>query len=225
MPDPLSPPSATLVLERLRARYGEPAPRRPDDPLAELVQTILSQHTSDVNTARAYASLRAAFETWDAVLVAPTPAVADAIRSGGLAEVKAPRIQAVLAAIRQDRGELSLDFLRDLDVQEGRRYLTALAGVGPKTAACVLLFSLGMPTLPVDTHVHRVARRLGLIGPKVGAARAHVALEAAIRPGDVYAFHMLLIHHGRAICRAPVPRCSACPLADICPRVGVPRTA
>ena len=142
------PPSAALVLARLRDYYGAPAFRPPNDPLAELVQTILSQHTSDVNTDRAFASLWATFGSWGAIRTAPVARVADAIRSGGLAEVKAPRIIGVLDAIWRDRGELSLDFLRGLDVEEGRRYLTALGGVGPKTAACVLLFACDKPALP-----------------------------------------------------------------------------
>ncbi len=215
------PPSATTVLARLRAHYGTPAPHRSEDPLGELVQTILSQHTSDVNTARAYANLRARFGSWEAVRTAPTPLIADAVRAGGLAEVKAPRIKAALESIWQERGALSLDFLRDLDVEAGRRYLTALDGVGPKTAACVLLFSLNKPALPVDTHVFRVSRRLGLIAPRTPAARAHLELEPQLGPADVYDFHVLLIRHGRQLCKALRPRCSACPLEDVCPRVGV----
>ena len=214
-------PSSSAVLARLRAHYGAPAPHQSEDPLAELVQTILSQHTSDVNTARAYASLRANLGSWEAIRAAPTAAIADAIRAGGLAEVKAPRIKAALESIWQEHGALSLDFLRDLDVEAGRHYLTTLEGVGPKTAACVLLFALGKPALPVDTHVFRVSRRLGLIGPRTPAARAHLELEPELPPSDVYDFHVLLIRHGRQLCKALHPRCAACPLADVCPRVGV----
>ena len=208
-------------MDRLRAHYGEPAPRTPNDPLSELVATILSQHTSDVNTARAFASLRATFDTWESVAEAPVVAVADAIRSGGLAQIKAPRIRGVLRDIRATHGAYSLDFLRNVPVDEGRAYLTSLNGVGPKTAACVLLFALGLPALPVDTHVHRVSQRLGLIGPKVGEAAAHRILEAVVPARDTYAFHMLLIGHGRAICKALRPRCHECPLADACPKAGV----
>ena len=142
------PPSATLVLERLRAHHGDPAACRPNDPLAELVQTILSQHTSDRNTERAFASLWARFGSWEAVRTAPVADVADAIRSGGLAEIKAPRIVAALETILARRGELSLDYLGDLDTDAARAELTAIAGVGPKTAACVLLFALNKPALP-----------------------------------------------------------------------------
>jgi endonuclease-3 len=220
-PAAASAPTPAEVLDRLCGYYGPPEPRRSDGPLAELVQTILSQNTSDVNTERAFASLWSRFGSWEAIAAAPTPAIAEAIRSGGLAEIKAPRIKGVLEAIRRDRGELSLDFLAGLPVAEARAYLTSLRGVGPKTAACVLLFALGMPALPVDTHVHRVSKRLGLIGPKVGAEAAHQLLELAIPPAEMYDAHMLLIRHGRTICKALRPRCGACPLADVCPKVSV----
>jgi endonuclease-3 len=210
-----------LVLERLREQFGTPKPRHTESALAELVLTILSQNTSDANTDRAFASLWARFGSWDAILNAPIAEIADAIRTGGLAETKAPRIRGVLAAIQRDRGILSLEFLADWPVDDARRYLTALNGVGPKTAACVLLFALGMPAMPVDTHVHRVSRRLGLIEAKVSAEAAHQILEAAIPASLMFDAHMLLIQHGRVICKAQRPRCDACPLADVCPRVGV----
>jgi len=213
--------TADLVIGRLRAFYGPPAPRHSDGPLAELVQTILSQNTSDVNTERAFASLWARFGSWEAIRAAPAPDIADAIRSGGLAQVKAPRIKAVLESIEHDRGELSLDFLATSPLEEARTYLTSLGGVGPKTAACVLLFALGMPALPVDTHVHRVSRRLGLIGPTVNAEAAHSLLETMIHGYEMYDAHMLLIRHGRTICKALRPRCGECPLSDVCPKVGV----
>jgi endonuclease-3 len=209
------------VLARLRAYYGSPEPRHSDGALAELVQTILSQNTSDVNTERAFGRLWSRFGGWEAILAAPTPAVADAIRSGGLAEIKAPRIKGVLAAVKQDRGELDLEFLAELSLEEARAYLTSLGGVGPKTAACVLLFALGMPALPVDTHVHRVSKRLGLIGERISAEAAHRLLEAAIPPAEMFNAHMLLIRHGRVICKALRPRCETCPLEDVCPKVGV----
>ncbi|HZO25047.1 MAG TPA: endonuclease III [Chloroflexota bacterium] len=220
-PEKRPAPTPAEVLTRLRAHYGTPEPRRTDGALAELVQTILSQNTSDVNTERAFASLWARFGAWQAILEAPTPAVADAIRSGGLAEIKAPRIQGVLAAIQCDRGELSLEFLAELPLDEARAYLTSLGGVGPKTAACVLLFALGMPALPVDTHVYRVSKRLGLIGEKVNAEAAHRLLEASFPPEEMFDAHMLLIRHGRVICKALRPRCETCPLDDACPKVGV----
>ena len=205
----------------LRAHYGTPEPRRTDGPLAELILTILSQNTSDANTDRAFAGLWSTFGSWEAIVAAPAPAIADAIRSGGLAEIKAPRIRGVLEAIQRDRGDLSIDFLRQLPVEEARAYLTSLKGVGPKTAACVLLFALEMPAMPVDTHVHRVSKRLGLIGPKVSAAAAHHVLEASIPPDQMFDAHMLLIRHGRVLCKALRPRCSECPLNAVCPKVGV----
>ena len=214
-------PTPAAVLASLRAYYGNPEPRRTDGPLAELILTILSQNTSDVNTDRAFAGLWGRFGSWAAIVAAPTPEIADAIRSGGLAEIKAPRIKGVLEAIQRDRGDLSLEFLADFSVNDARAYLTSLKGVGPKTAACVLLFALGMPALPVDTHVHRVSRRLGLIGPKVSAEAAHAILEAAIPPGQMYDAHMLLIRHGRVLCKALRPRCDPCPLTASCPKVGV----
>jgi endonuclease-3 len=214
-------PTPSFVIERLREHYGTPAPRHSDGPLAELIQTILSQNTSDVNTERAFASLWARFGDWEAIRAAPASEIADAIRSGGLAQVKAPRIKAVLEAIERDRGELNLDFLGSLPLADARAYLTSLGGVGPKTAACVLLFALGMPALPVDTHVHRVSKRLGLIGSMVSAEAAHSLLEAAIPADEMYDAHMLLIQHGRVICKALRPRCDTCPLMNVCPRVGV----
>ena len=206
------------VADGLDAAYGVRRWRRHGPPLDELISTVLSQHTSDANTARAFRSLKDAFPDWEAVRVAPTPAVADAIRAGGLAAIKAPRIQAILDAILAERGALDLDHLDALPLPEAKRWLLALHGVGPKTAACVLLFSLGKPALPVDTHVHRVAKRIGLIGPKVGAEAAHEALEAGLG-GDaarVYSFHLNAIAHGRAICTARRPFCGRCPVRDCC---------
>lgn len=187
-------------------------------PVDELVMTILSQHTSDVNTERAFAALRSRFPTWDAVIAAPTADVADTIRGGGLANLKAPRIQQALVEIQHEYGSFNIEFLAERSVPDARRLLTRLHGVGPKTASCVLLFSLGMPALPVDTHVHRVARRLGLIGNDVSAESAHDRLESALGGGrdEVYAFHMNMIAHGRAVCSAQQPACGRCRLTRCC---------
>jgi endonuclease-3 len=211
------------VTARLSAAYGPPPPLEPGDPLEGLVGTILSQHTSDLNSERAFAALMARFGSLDSVRRAPLEAIEDAIRGGGLARVKAPRIKQVLEQVAAERGALSLDFLRQLELPAARAYLSGLPGVGPKTAACVLLFDLGLPAIPVDTHVHRVSRRLGLIGPRTSADRAHAELEALVPPADAYAFHVNLIRHGRRTCRAPRPHCQRCPLADLCPRVGLNR--
>jgi endonuclease-3 len=202
----------------LRSAYGIDEPERPDeeDPVGALVGTILSQHTSDVNSDRAYRSMRARFPTWQAVREAPEGELADAIRSGGLANVKARRIKLCLDALVERFGGLDLSALVGADLDQARARLRELPGVGPKTAACVLLFSLGRPAIPVDTHVHRVSRRLGLIGPKTSAEAAHVELERLIRPEDAYAFHVGLVRHGRRVCKATRPLCSLCPLTDLC---------
>ncbi len=213
-----SPQSAALTInERLTAFYGEPERRPTLDPLSELIQTVLSQNTADINSDRAYASLMERFGgDWEAVRSAPTDRIADAIRIGGLAEIKAVRIKAILNEIAARTGRLDLTFLRDLPLEEGRTFLRSLGGVGPKTAACVLLFACDKPALPVDTHVHRVSQRLGLVPAKASAEQAHELLESMIPPEQVYAFHMNLIRHGRQICKAQRPRCPECPVVDLC---------
>ena len=205
------------VLRRLQGRYGELLPPRRADPLDELILTVLSQHTSDVNAARAYASLRARFPTWGAVVRARTLEVADAIRSGGLADTKAPRIQAILREIRDRRGSFDLTYLVDLPDEEARSELTSLPGIGPKSAAVVLSFSLGRDAMPVDTHVHRVAKRLGLVPPTSSAERADRVLHELVPDGQRTPLHVALIRLGREICKAPIPRCGMCPLNDLCP--------
>ena len=204
------------VHRRLLQVYGEPARRGCSDPVGALIQTILSQNTSDVNTARTYASLRAAFPHWRAVMDAPTEAVADAIRSGGLANQKAPRIQAVLRRIYEARGEFDLDWLAALPVDEARRWLVSLPGVGNKTASIVLLFCFGRPAFPVDTHVHRVTRRLGLAPAAASPDAVMRIIEAHAPPEWFYPLHLNLIRHGRQRCKARNPRCNDCPLADLC---------
>jgi len=206
------------VVALLATVYGRRRWRPHHPPLDELIMTVLSQHTSDVNTERAYRSLRHRFPTWDEALRAPTDEVAAAIRSGGLAPIKAPRIQAILCSIARERGSLNLDHLAGLSLEEARRWLLRLGGVGPKTAACVLLFSLGRPALPVDTHVHRVARRIGLIAPTTDAAAAHVVLESGLGTDRdrVYDFYLNAIAHGRDVCTARRPFCERCPLTGDC---------
>jgi len=208
---------ALEVHRRLLAYYGEPALKPQQPPLDELIQTILSQNTSDSNSDRAFASLRCAFPTWEEVAAADAESVAEAIRMGGLARVKAPRIQQIIARLQQERGAASLDFIADLPADEARAYLLRLPGVGPKTAACVLLFSLHRPALPVDTHVHRVSRRLGLVEPRATAAQTQAQLEEMLPPALYYPFHLLLIQHGRTLCGAQRPQCTICPLLDMCP--------
>jgi endonuclease-3 len=205
------------VLGRLRKRFGDLLPPRRSDPLEELVLTVLSQHTSDVNAERSFEGLREAFPTWDAVVRARTARVADAIRSGGLAETKAPRIKAILREIRDRRGAFELSYLRDLPDDQARAELMSLPGVGPKTAAVVLSFSLGRDAMPVDTHVHRVTRRLGWIPSTASAERADRLLHELIPAGMRTELHVALIRLGREICKAPIPRCRICPLNDVCP--------
>ena len=205
------------ILDLLNAEYGTPSLRPHRDPLAELVLTVLSQNTSDVNSGRAFARLLAAFPDWQAVMTADVRAVEEAIRPGGLAPSKAPRIQAMLREVWARPGSLDLSFLQDMPMEEARAWLRSLPGVGPKTAACVLLFSLGKPALPVDTHVLRVAKRLGLAPQKASAEQAHHLLEGMLEPEEVYPFHINLIRHGRRTCLAQRPRCPACALRHGCP--------
>ena len=205
------------IMERLEPVYGRPEAQPHEDAVAELVLTILSQNTSDTNSGRAFAELMRRFPSWQAIAAAPLEEVIDAIRPGGLAQQKAPRIQTALAAVAERAPAGDLGFLREMPLDEARQWLRSLPGVGPKTAACVLLFALGLPAMPVDTHVERVAKRLGLIPEKMSAERAHEALEAMVRPEDYYRFHMLLIKHGRRTCTARKPACERCPLAPDCP--------
>ncbi len=205
------------IVRRLSALYGEPAWRPHGDPMTELVLTILSQNTSDANSGRAFMRLRGRFPSWELLAAAPLDEIEAALAAGGLAKRKAPRIKAALAAILERRGRLELDFLRDMPLEGAKGWLRELKGVGPKTAACVLMFALGRPALPVDTHVHRVAQRLGLVPARAGAAQAHDILEALLEPEEVYAFHISLIKHGRRLCRAQRPLCAECPLLDGCP--------
>lgn len=204
------------VLDQLDAAYGTLTWRAHGEPLAALITTILSQHTSDRNSERAFDDLRRAFPTWESVRQAPVASVADAIRRGGLADAKAPRLQSVLRQIHEKSGHDSLDFLADLSTSEAKAFLLGFHGVGPKTAACVLMFALGRPVLPVDTHVFRVSHRLGLISERLGEARAHDALQALLPPDRVYPFHVHLIRHGRRVCTARAPRCPSCVLREHC---------
>lgn len=207
------------IERRLEVRYGPRLLREGNDPVSGLVGTILSQNTSDVNTARTFASLRAAFPTWQDVLEADTDDVREAIRMGGLSNIKAPRIQAALQAIRDRRGSLDLDFLREMSVDDAMAWLTSLNGIGPKTAACVLLFELGKPAMPVDTHVGRVMTRLGVLPDRTSTLTKQRILETLIGPDAdrVYAVHVETITHGREICKARRPLCERCDLASICP--------
>ncbi|MCJ7548567.1 MAG: endonuclease III [Anaerolineae bacterium] len=206
------------VHERLGKAYGMPEwrPELDPDPVGALVNTILSQNTNDRNRDVAYNRLLKQFPTWEAVRDAPVGQIIDAVRPAGLAPTKGPRVQEALRAITEHQGEISLAFLRDKPLEEARRWLLALDGVGPKTAAIVLLFSMGRPAFPVDTHVHRVTKRLGLIPSSTSREKAHVLLEDLVPESLYYPFHLNLIHHGRSVCVARTPKCEACVLRDVC---------
>lgn len=205
------------IVRRLERRFGPLEPPRATDPLEELVWTVLSQHTSDANAERAFRALRERFPSWEAVLAARTAALARAIRSGGLANTKAARIRQILREIAGREGRLDLSRLRTLPDEEVRAYLTSLPGVGPKTAAVVMAFALGRDAIPVDTHVHRVSRRLGLVPPRASAERADALLHELVPAELRTPLHVGLIRLGREVCTARSPRCGACPLADLCP--------
>ena len=204
------------VMDYLGAQYGPAQWHVRYSPAEELVYTILSQHTSDLNSERAFNNLMSVFQSLDEVADAPVRAIEEAIHRGGLAKQKAPRIKNVLRQIRDEVGSFDLLFLAEMPLDEAKAWLKRLNGIGPKTAAIVLCFSLGMPAMPVDTHIFRVSKRLGLIGPKVNADKAHDILEPMVAPQDVFAFHMYLIQHGRQVCKAQRPLCSKCALAWGC---------
>jgi endonuclease-3 len=205
------------IIELLQKEYGSINWRSRTDPLSELIMTILSQNTSDHNSRRAFDSLLKRFGSWEAATEGSVEDIAEAIRLGGLAQVKAPRIKQILQQIRKQRGSLNLRFLKKMPVAEAKEWLQSLPGVGPKTAACVLLFSLGKPVLPVDTHIHRVAKRVGLIDYRVSAEKAHEILGSMVPAEDVYQFHIHMIEHGRRVCKAQRPRCHECILVKVCP--------
>ncbi len=214
-PASIASSKALKIHERLATCYG-PFTQTPSEPVAELVNTILSQNTNDRNRDIAFAHLQARYPSWEAVRDAPIESLIETIRPAGLAPSKGPRIQAVLRRISTERGDFTLDFLRDMPLKDARAWLQALDGVGPKTAAIVLLFSLGLPAFPVDTHIHRVTLRLGLIPAKTSREAAHALLEALIPEELYYPFHLEVIQHGRSICHAHHPRCDQCILQDQC---------
>ena len=186
----------------------------------ELVYTILSQHTSDVNSERAFANLMSEFGDLDSVADADEKEIEITIRSGGLSKSKAPRIKKVLNEIRAEVGSFDLSFLSEMPMQNSKEWLMKFNGIGPKTAAIILCFSFQMPAMPVDTHIFRVSKRLGLIGKKITAEKAHDLLERVVPSAEVFQFHMFLIRHGRDTCKARRPSCDVCVLSHICPSFG-----
>lgn len=220
MPDPVVSREARVLAaeihQRLLAAYGAPTWRAHYQPMDELVLTFLSQNTSDINSGRAFAALKARYPVWQAVMAAPVAELAETIRSGGLAQQKAPRIQATLRRILAERGEFAIDFLADLPVDEATRWLTSFEGIGHKTASIVLLFCFNKAAFPVDTHVGRVTRRLGIAGPKDSEEKIKGIWEALAPAEWFYPLHLNLIRHGREVCHAPRPECALCVLKDIC---------
>jgi endonuclease-3 len=229
------------VLDELAAHYGRPTWERRLDPTSELILTILTQNSADTNAEVAFEALRQRYPSggeaqahnpgagwggvglpdgsapdWDAVEHAPLPELVDTIRPGGLANQKAPRIQAALGRIREERADYSLEFLGDLSALDARDWLTRIDGIGKKTASVLLLFSFGLPLMPVDRHVERVAHRVGLVGPKVGADDAHDLFLGMLEPDQMYEAHVNLIQHGRVLCHAQRPECARCPIRPRC---------
>ncbi|MBI5928398.1 MAG: endonuclease III [Chloroflexi bacterium] len=202
--------------DKLQTLYGYPEWRPALPPVDELVSTILSQNTSDTNRDKAFFALKAKFADWESVRDAPVEKIEETIRPAGLAKQKAPRIQEALLYITEKQGKLSLEFLKDLPVVEAKHWLTSMNGIGPKTTAIILLFAFNIPAFPVDTHVHRVTGRLGLIDEKTSADRAHDELEAIIPANEFYPAHLNFIRHGREICKARKPLCERCPLTSDC---------
>lgn len=207
---------AETIYRLLRDAYGHPDWRPSYAPVDELVLTILSANTSDVNSGRAFQQLKAAYPDWQAVMAAPVDELAEVIRPGGLAPTKAPRIQAALQRILDERGEFNIDFLRDLPVEEAMGWLTQLDGVGHKTASIVLLFCYNRPAFPVDTHIQRVSQRLGIAGPNDDSARIKATWERLVPEEWFYPLHLNLIRHGREVCAARDPRCATCVLSAHC---------
>jgi endonuclease-3 len=205
------------ILQRLRKTYGPRPAKTWGNGIDVLVETILSQNTTNKNSAAAYRQLRRKFPTWNHVADAAVEEVERHIRVAGLSRLKAPRIQNILRQLRNERGRITLEFLKRQSPENAIAYLQQFKGIGPKTIDCLLLFAFAMPVFPVDTHIHRIARRLKWIAPKVSAEKAHDLLEPAIPPQHRYEMHVLLIDHGRAICKSLNPRCPKCPLLSLCP--------
>ena len=203
----------------LEKTYGTPNPGRKRPALESLIETILSQNTTDVNRDKAFARLRAEFPTWRDVLDAPTRKIARAIRVGGLADIKSKRIKDILRSIQRRDGRLSLDYLKKMSTEEAAAELLSFKGVGEKTVKCVLLFSLGRNVFPVDTHIHRLCRRMGFVRKGASRKETHRIMAAIVPEDKMYPFHLNIIRHGRTVCKARKPDCRACPLTELCPKI------
>ena len=209
--------SPELIIEELSALYGEFEQKPRYNALDELIFTVLTQHTSDLNAERAFNRLRDQIPSWEEVMAADQKDIASAIFHGGMSNQKSKRIKDILAAILERHGKLEIDFLRHYPLEDARKWLTDLPGIGPKTAAVVMSFALGMPAFPVDTHIHRLSKRLGFIDEKTTADAAHQIMEAIVPPKLRFQLHMQLITHGRQTCKARNPLCQNCPLSTVCP--------
>jgi endonuclease-3 len=212
----LSEKPIRYIVQNLERTYGVPENRHASDPLDMLVNIILSQATSDTNSDRTFAALKKRYPTWDSLLRARTSTIAETIRSGGLANQKAAVIKDVLGQIKEDHGTLNLSFLNELSSEEAAQYLSRFRGIGPKTIACTLLFACRKEVFPLDTHIFRVLRRVGLIPQKCTDKRAHEIMDGLVPPGKFYSLHVNLIRHGRALCRPRDPLCERCPIVEYC---------
>jgi len=208
--------SVRHISQNLEATYGIPINDSPYDPLSELVLTILSQATTDINSQRAFESLRRRFPDWESARRARPSSIAAAIKSGGLANAKSVAIKKALNEIKTRRGELDLSFLQTAPIEDGRVFLTSLAGIGPKTAACVLLFACNREVFPMDTHILRITKRVGLVPQKFNDEQSHGLMEKLVPPNKHYSLHVNLIKHGRRICRPQNPKCDRCSLIEHC---------
>ena len=209
------------IIELLEQEYGVPRRSRRRDALESLIVTILSQNTNDINRDKAYQSLRERFPSWQEILDAPEHEIAQAIRVGGLANIKSKRIKEILASIKREHGDFDLSFLRDLPPEEAEERLLSYRGVGLKTAKIVLLFALGRNVFPVDTHIHRLSKRLGFVPENATREKTHEIMGKLVPPEKMHSFHLNLISHGRKICTARNPRCPVCVLNPLCPKIGV----
>lgn len=213
----LAPARLPVIIRYLDKEYFRPrfAPRYP--PPDELVFTILSQNTTDVNAGRALEKLKDKYPRWEDVAAAPVRSIAAAIKSSGISGPKSRYIKGSLSALVAEHGGVDMEFLKGMDDREALDYLTKLPGVGVKTAACVLMFSLGRPVMPVDTHVFRVCKRLDFLPEDASREEAHWILNAIVPPDDKYSFHINVVTHGRKVCKALRPRCGECVIEGLCP--------
>lgn len=224
-PDGETRRKAQRIYAMLADYYGIPEWRQPLPPIDELISTILSQNTNDTNRDRAFERLKEKFDSWEAVRDAPVAAIEEAIRPAGLANQKGPRMQSILKQISQERGKLDLNFLKEMEPGEARQWLMRFKGVGPKTAAIVLQFSLDTPAFPVDTHIYRVSGRVGLRPQTMSVEKTHTWMEALFEPAQYGTGHLNIIRLGREICHPRNPACTICPLNKLCDYYQNQRTA